>query len=52
MEAAPEVRPTCAQPMTVCSWCRKVMAAGVLPVTHGICALCRAIYFPAKGGSA
>jgi hypothetical protein len=34
-------------PRLVCGWCRREMSPGSEPVSHGICAPCRASYFPA-----
>lgn len=33
----------------VCAWCDIVIKDGEEPASHGICARCRAIYFPKTG---
>lgn len=32
----------------ICSWCEKIMSAGILPESHGICLPCRLKNFPAE----
>ena len=33
-------------PKVVCSWCRRTMSEGSLPVSHGICTICLRTHFP------
>jgi hypothetical protein len=33
----------------VCAWCQSLIVEGSEPVSHGICASCKAKYFPERG---
>jgi hypothetical protein len=35
-------------PRVVCAWCNGVLRDGAEPVSHGICELCAAVFFPRR----